>query len=182
MLKTIGTGSTLWSGQSHQLPWGELVHEKTTLTLRTAMHEVSRALIPDLGPFLEVHWTSSYFIAASAAGEELYLGTRDQQDLEQIATLARWSEGQLFRPGVHAVRFFDIDESTCVVATEIGIALATAVRGLVWHVTHGDTSNRVLSVDTERIQLMGLNAVTWLSTANGDSVERPVKKCTQPRT
>lgn len=176
MLNTIGTGSTLWKGQTLHLPWGELFHEGTSLTLRTASQDMSRTINPDLCPFLEVHWTSTYFVAAPAAGEELYLGTSGRQDIEQIATIARWRDSQVFSPGVHTVRFFDLDEHSCAVATEIGIAMVTAEQALIWQVTHGDTSNRVLSVDAEHIKLMGLYAVTWFSTVDGTSEERPVKK------
>lgn len=179
MFKAIGTGSTLWKGQALQLPWGELLYEGNSVKLHSGSCEMSSALDPDRGPFLEVHWTSSYFVAASAAGDELYLGTRDKRNIEQIATLVRWSETQSFSPGIHAVRFFDIDEGSSVVAHELGIGVVTSEKGLVWNVTHGDISNRVLSVDANHIQMMGLNMETWFTTADGTSRERPVKKAPQ---
>lgn len=176
MFTRIGSGSTLWKGQRLKLPWGELIHHGSTVTLSQTETNETRTLDEGLSPFLEVHWTPTYVIVGSAAGPELFMGTLDRADFEQIGTVLRWNDNPHFTPGVHAVRFFDVDNRRCVVSTEAGLALATVDQGLVWQFHHNDITNRVLSVDSSVIELMGIDTATSVVTSTGETTERPVKK------
>ena len=49
-------------------------------------------------------------------------------------------------------------------------------RKLVWQIHHGDTTQRVLSVDEEHINLMGLNTAKRINTATGAIQEQPLEQ------
>lgn len=176
MFTRIGQGSTLWKGQHLQLPWGQLTHHGSSLALTTSRGQTSAELVEDRSPFLEVHWTPTYFIAGSAGGEELFFGIQEESGVQQIASLPRWDVQKSFTPGTHTVRFFDVDHESCVVSNEVGLAMVTVDRKLVWQIHHGDTTQRVLSVDEEHINLMGLNTAKRINTATGAIQEQPLEQ------
>lgn len=112
----------------------------------------------------------SWLLAIGEHSHTLLSWTPDDPEIRDLPPIARLYLPGYDPGGLHRIGFFDVDEASCLVESEVGFCLVHRKKGLLWEDVHDDQTRRVTSVSNGVIRTDSENGSDIYSLTDGSYV------------
>lgn len=127
---------------------------------------------PELNDYddLFVLTTPQWILAIGEHGHIVWSWAHGADRIRRLGPITRLDLDGYDPGGLYRVTYFPVDDSSCIIETEVGFCLLHRERGLRWEKVHDDLTCRITHVSDSLIRTQSQNGSDSYSTADGSYI------------
>ena len=112
----------------------------------------------------------SWIIAIGEHSHTILSWTQVKTELRALPPIARLDLPGYDPGGLHRINFFDVDQASCIIESEVGFCLVHQQDGRVWEDIHDDQTRRITDVSDGLVRTDSENGSDTYSVTDGSHV------------